>query len=242
MVGSHIFVSDTEQLIMQKVLSAISGMLFEEEKYKDILLKRYQEMKEQCNWMYPDGPTDNGCAVKYIQSPKEYQGYNILGFDIPTLISLDNEIPISDIVMVVSQDPRRTERYKGMLSLSSPFGFHDKSYRENSHKGFMTPLVLDALNKCPNTAFYFTDCNKLFTTDKKCIFKTDNNKYPEILKKEIELIKPRCIIAHGRAAENILKKIGYDYHYVPYIGNSRMKREKKEQAKIDFINTIQFKN
>lgn len=43
-------------------------------------------MKEQCNWEYPDGPSDNGCAVKYIDAPKDYQDYSILGFDIPTLI------------------------------------------------------------------------------------------------------------------------------------------------------------
>ena len=238
MEKNDFYISDTTVQIMPRVLSCISNMLFEEQKYEDILLKRYQEMKEQCNWEYPDGPTDKGCAVKYVHSPKGDQDYNILGFDIPTLITLDNEMPISNIVMVVSQDPRRIERYKGMLSLSSPFGFHDKSYRENSLKGFMTPHVIEALNKFPNTALYFTDCNKLYTTDKKGILKADTSKYPKILKKEIELIKPNCIIAHGRAAENILKKIGYDCHYVPYIGKSRMKREEKVQAKIDFINAI----
>lgn len=37
-------------------------------------------MEEQCNWEYPDGPTDNGCAVKYIDAPQDYQDYSILGF------------------------------------------------------------------------------------------------------------------------------------------------------------------
>lgn len=37
MEGNNVFISDTEQLIMQQVLSAISGMLFEDEKYKDFL-------------------------------------------------------------------------------------------------------------------------------------------------------------------------------------------------------------
>lgn len=236
----NIYISDTEQQIMQQALSTVSCMLFEEEKYKDFLLKRYQEMKEQCNWEYPDGPSDNGCAVKYIPAPKEYEDYNILGFDVPTLITLNNKKPISNIVMVVSQDPKRTERYKGMLSLSSPFGFHDKSYRSSPRKGFMTPLVCKALEESPDTALYFTDCNKLFTTDGKGILKSATNKYPKILKKEIELIKPRCIIAHGRAAGSILEKIGYDSHYVPYIGNSRMKLEEREHTKIDFINAIKI--
>lgn len=234
----NVYISDTEQQIMQQALSTVSCMLFEEEKYKDFLLKRYQEMKEQCNWEYPDGPSDNGCAVRYIPAPKEYQDYNIIGFDIPTLVTLDNEKPATNIVMVVSQDPRRTERYKGMLSISSPFGFHDKSYRSSPRKGFMTPLVCKALEESPDTALYFTDCNKLFTTDEKGILKSTTSKYPEILKKEIEQIKPSRIVAHGRTAENILKKIGCDCHYIPYIGNSHMKREEKEQAKIYFINAI----
>lgn len=236
-----IYISDTDNQIMQQVLSNLSSALFEEDRYKDILLDRYQEMKEQCDWDYPDGPTDNGCAVKYIQAPKEYQDYNILGFDIPTLITLDKKKPISNIVMVVSQDPKRTERYKEMVSLSSPFGFHDKSYRENSRKGFMTPLVCKALTECPNTALYFTDCNKLFTTDKRGILKTETSKYQEILKKEIELIKPSCIIAHGRAADTMLKEISHKGHYIPYIGNAYMKREDKEQAKVDFVNAITTK-
>lgn len=54
MEGNNVFISDTEQLIMQQVLSAISGMLFEDEIYKDFLLKRYQEIKEQCNWEIPN--------------------------------------------------------------------------------------------------------------------------------------------------------------------------------------------
>lgn len=242
MEDNNIYISDTEEQIMTNVLSCISNVLFSEKIYKGILLKRYQEMQEQCNWEFPDGPTDNGCAVKYIDAPKEYQDYNILGFDVPTLITLDKEKPISNIVMVVSQDPRRTERYKGMLSLSSPFGFHDKSYRENYRKGFMTPLICKALTECPNTALYFTDCNKLFTTDKRGILKADTSKYQEILQKEIELVKPSCIIAHGKAAKRILKKINCKCNDIPYIGNSYLKREDKEQAKVDFINAITNKN
>lgn len=181
MERTNIYISDTDEQVMQKVLSSISRVIFREKKYDEILLKRYQEMKEQCNWEYPDGPTDNGCAVKYIDAPQDYQDYSILGFDIPTLIRTDHDKPISNIVMVVSQDPRRTERYKGKLSLSSPFGFHDKSYRTNTRKGFMTPVILQALEAAPGTAIYMTDCNKLFTTDKRGILKTDTRKYQEIL-------------------------------------------------------------
>ena len=36
MAEKNIYISDTENKIMQQVLSSISGILFEEEKYKDI--------------------------------------------------------------------------------------------------------------------------------------------------------------------------------------------------------------
>lgn len=246
MEGTNIYISDTDDQIMLKVLSSISSIIFSEKKYEDILLKRYQEMKEQCNWEYPDGPSDNGCAVKYIDAPKDYQNYNILGFDIPTLIRTDPDKTISNIVMVVSQDPRRTERYRGKLSLSSPFGFHDKSYRINTRKGFMTPVILQALENTPETAIYLTDCNKLFTTDKRGILKTDTHKYQEILQKEIKLIKPSCIIAHGKTANAILSKIvgsiNCELHYVPYIGNSYMKKENREKAITDFVHAFKNKN
>lgn len=222
MERTNIYISDTDDKIMLKVLSSISSIIFNEKKYEDILLKSYQEMEEQCNWEYPDGPTDNGCAVKYIDAPQNYQDYSILGFDLPTLIRTDQDKPISNIVMVVSQDPRRTERYKGKLSLSSSFGFHDKSYRTNTRKGFMTPVIFQALETAPGTAIYMTDCNKLFTTDKRGILKTETRKYQEILQKEIELVKPSCIISHGRTANAILSKIvgsiNCELYYVPYIG------------------------
>ena len=142
MEGTNIYISDTDDQIMLKVLSSISSIIFNEKKYEDILLKSYQEMEEQCNWEYPDGPTDNGCAVKYIDAPQDYQDYSILGFDLPTLIRTDQDKPISNIVMVVSQDPRRTERYKGKLSLSSSFGFHDKSYRTNVSGSAFIPCII----------------------------------------------------------------------------------------------------
>lgn len=246
MERTNIYISDTDEQVMQKVLSSISSVIFSEKKYDDILLKRYQEMKEQCNWEYPDGPSDNGCAVKYIDAPQDYQDYSILGFDIPTLIRTDHDKPISNIVMVVSQDPRRTERYKGKLSLSSPFGFHDKSYRTNTRKGFMTPVILQALEAAPGTAIYMTDCNKLFTKDKRGIQKTDTHKYQEILQKEIELIKLSCIIAHGRTANAILGKIevsiNCELHYVPYIGNSYIKKKDRENAIIDFVHAFKNEN
>ena len=96
MERTNIYISDTDEQVMQKVLSSISSVIFSEKKYDDILLKRYQKMKEQCNWEYPDGPSDNGCAVKYIDAPQDYQDYSILGFDIPTLIQTDHDKPISN--------------------------------------------------------------------------------------------------------------------------------------------------
>lgn len=234
----NICMADTDNKIMSKVLSTISSILFKDKKYESLLLDRLQEMSEQRNWEFPNGPTDNGCAVKYVEAPEGYEDYGILGFDIPTLIRLDDNVDVSDIIMVVSQDPRRTERFKGMLSLSSPFGFHDKSYRHHARKGFMTPLVYQAL-KDNHTALYFTDYYKLYTTDERGVLKSDTLKYMEILRKEIELIKPRLIIAHGSKAQSVLQKmqktLKFDLEKVSYIGNSRMKREERERAKAAFL-------
>lgn len=46
MERTNIYISDTDEQVMQKVLSSISSVIFSEKKYDDILLKRYQEMKE----------------------------------------------------------------------------------------------------------------------------------------------------------------------------------------------------
>lgn len=110
----------------------------------------------------------------------------------------------------------------------------------------MTPVILQALEAAPGTAIYMTDCNKLFTKDKRGIQKTDTHKYQKILQKEIELIKPSCIIAHGRTANAILSKIGASINckpiYVPYIGNSYMKKEDREKAITAFVDVFKNKN
>lgn len=46
MEGTNIYISDTDDQIMLKVLSSISSIIFNEKKYEDILLKSYQEMEE----------------------------------------------------------------------------------------------------------------------------------------------------------------------------------------------------
>ena len=110
----------------------------------------------------------------------------------------------------------------------------------------MTPVIFQALETAPGTAIYMTDCNKLFTTDKRGILKTETRKYQEILQKEIELIKPSCIIAHGRTSNAILGKIevsiNFKLHYVPYIGNSYMKKEDRENAITAFVDVFKNKN
>ena len=102
----------------------------------------------------------------------------------------------------------------------------------------MTPLVYQAL-KDNHTALYLTDYCKLYTTDERGVLKSDTLKYMEILRKEIELIKPRQIIAHGSKAKSVLEKmqktLKFDLEKVSYIGNSRMKREEREQAKATFL-------
>lgn len=110
----------------------------------------------------------------------------------------------------------------------------------------MTPVIFQALETAPGTAIYMTDCNKLFTTDKRGILKTETRKYQEILQKEIELVKPSCIISHGRTANailsNIVGSINCELYYVPYIGNSYMKKENREKAITDFVHAFKNKN
>ena len=76
--------------------------------------------------------------------------------------------------------------------------------------------------------------------------KTDTRKYQEILQKEIELIKPSCIIAHGRTANAILSKIvgsiNCELINIPYIGNSYMKKEDREKAITAFVDVFKNKN
>lgn len=172
-----------------------------------------------------------------------------IGLDLPVWFNLRGN---SKRIMLVAQDPLRGNVWysdieefpdgkKGCKEdyicidalVATPFGLHNRSWRENKRGGGRMRLLVEKLIES-NYGVYLTDCRKYFVYDHKesAIYSASKIElYRNILRKEIEIINPTCIVAMGNQA--------YDYcvellensnrlHYVPHFSGAATWRAKKE--------------
>lgn len=170
-----------------------------------------------------------------------------IGLDLPTWFNLKDN---GNRIMIIAQDPLRgnmwysdtdesvpekkgdKENYvcTGAL-VSSPFGLHGKSWRDKkSGGGRMKQLVINLIEK--GYGVYLTDCRKYFVYDKEESAKysaTKKEAYQAILQKEIEFVRPSCIVAMGNQAYDYCQDlIGYDERLVrvPHFSGLATKSQK----------------
>ena len=140
--------------------------------------------------------------------------------------------------MLVAQDPLRNNTWysdvdkfpKGKTGrkedyicidalVSSPFGLHGKSWRDNKKDGGRMTLLVDKLIE-HGYGVYLTDCRKYFVYDPKESAKYSKEKkniYKAILQKEIEIVNPQRIVAMGNQAYNYCRKLLGDDHRLEYV-------------------------
>lgn len=165
---------------------------------------------------------------KDIKEPHGKNGVQgAIGVDLPTWFNIGND-PNQQRVMFIAQDPLRgNEWYGGNGSvsaedekkypnrvctdaiLSTPFGLHSKEWRSKGNGGGLFYRLVERL---VNEGFgvYLTDCRKYFVYDHKTsdnYSKGKKEKYVNILRKEIELIKPTLIICVGKSARDLCADI-----------------------------------
>ncbi|MEG1574647.1 MAG: hypothetical protein RR341_06220 [Bacteroidales bacterium] len=167
----------------------------------------------------------------YFKDIKEPHGENkvqgAIGVDLPTWFNIDNARK-QQRIMFIAQDPLRGNKWyggNGSVSeeaekkypnrvcmdaiLSTPFGLHDKEWRSKGNGG---GLFCRLIERCVNEGLgvYLTDCRKYFVYDHKTsdnYSKSKREKYVDILRKEIELIRPTLIICVGKSARDLCDDI-----------------------------------
>lgn len=114
--------------------------------------------------------------------------------------------------MLIAQDPLRSNKWYGECKdavLSSPFGLHDATHRDSPKGGKMVNELIHRLVSAGN-AVYLTDARKYFIYDHKTSDKyadTRKQDYLSILKKEIEIVKPKLCVCLGNRARSIMYDI-----------------------------------
>ena len=132
-----------------------------------------------------------------------------IGVDLPTWFNIQNNNPR---IMLIAQDPLRSNKWYGECKdavLSSPFGLHDATHRDSPKGGKMVNELIHRLVSAGN-AVYLTDARKYFIYNHKTSDKyadTRKQDYLSILKKEIEIVKPKLCVCLGNRASSIMYDI-----------------------------------
>lgn len=178
---------------------------------------------DDANLLYPidAGLLESGIDKQNInQNGKIYAGH-----DLPVWLGNPGEAEIR--IMVVSQDPRRSEKEMGQIglngntggiALSSPFGLHSYKWRSSKKTGLIhylfTELIDEYSKEGKKLSVYYTDVYKLrgvdAMTSKGMIIKTtipdinisNTERYFKILQEEFKLFNPKIILLLGKEAQN----------------------------------------
>ncbi|MBQ8501027.1 MAG: hypothetical protein IJ494_01800 [Bacteroides sp.] len=189
-----------------------------------LLKERYQQMKEGYNFSYEQwqglftenlkpfrGYTDTTAvmmSIKHSMFKTDFEriGKGAIGLDLPTWFNIQSSNPR---IMLIAQDPLRSSKWYGECQdaiLSSPFGLHDAKHRAMAKGGKMFYELINKLVSAGN-GIYLADARKYFIYDHKTSDKyadTRKTEYVDILKKEIEIVKPALCVCLGNRAGSIM--------------------------------------
>lgn len=165
-----------------------------------------------------------------------------IGLDLPTWFNLKGN---ARRIMIIAQDPLRGNKWYSDAFfkdgnyvctdalVATPFGLHGKSWRDKKSGGGRMKLLVGKLIE-KGYGVYLTDCRKYFVYDHKesDIYSSGKKDlYKEILKKEIDIIRPECIVAMGNQAYNYsVELLGNDHRlkYLPHFSGAATWRAKQE--------------
>ena len=160
-----------------------SGLFKGSAQARTLLSARYVQMKKNCNNVSHDDSRWNldgiiadktdKAALLPVQHARmgdcgtlanQLWNHPNFGLDMPTwMIKLGVDNPRR--VMIISQDPLRTNHKAGALVLSTPFGFHSADYRSICCQNHTLCCFVERLLEECEACVYLTDCRKFYTSD-----------------------------------------------------------------------------
>lgn len=165
-------------------------------------LKPFNGYDDTTSVTIPIGNSQLGADIKTLHK-------GAIGVDLPTWFNVQD----NKHIMIVAQDPLRNNKYYGECYdavISSPFGLHSLEHRQNARGGKMMDLLVKGL-VANGYGIYLTDANKFFIYDHKTTDEFSDahiDEYAEVMRQELEIVKPTVIVCLGRSAERMCKKMG----------------------------------
>lgn len=209
-----------------KIVSALlaDGLFAGSEKAQGLLAARYEQMKknygnvpyDDSRWDLDDVKADKKDKAALLPVPNDQMGdcgvlvdqlwiHPNFGHDMPTWM-VKRGVKNPRRVMIVSQDPLRTNHKAGALVLSTPFGFHSADYRSISCQNRTLCRFVERLLEECEVCVYLTDCRKFYTSDTfvnshKGQFK---GLFGNVLNDELRAFAPDLIVTLGNYAADAI--------------------------------------
>lgn len=149
-------------------------------------------------------PTFKNLREMYLSSINGRQSGAAVGHDLPTWFNLNRST--KGRIMIVAQDPLRNPKWYADCEdvvCSSPFGLQSIEWRKNGRGGKRIYLLISQLVES-GYGIYLTDLMKFYVRaeNEKALSPTPLllEEYADILRKEIEIVKPSAIVALGNKA------------------------------------------
>lgn len=181
------FISDTQSPLFSADFLLDCGNSFRNQFYENSGRNEFQAKLEVCNF---PGATE----VLSVRS----------GYDLPILLTSDNFT--GKYVVLMAQDPLRSTG-EGLI-VGTPWGFHLEQFRTKRHYRMLWEIVIEICSH--GFGVWITDASKLYVCKKEKplgLSEVEHN----VLRTEIENLRPSHIIAMGKSAVSACKAMGFPH-------------------------------
>ncbi|MTJ49095.1 uracil-DNA glycosylase family protein [Dolichospermum sp. UHCC 0259] len=149
-----------------------------------------------------------------------YQNSPAIAVDLPSLMELKNDSVNKPTIAIIGQDPL-THNLCQEVEVGTPYGLHHKNSREGDTKLYFE-IIYDLL-KDLNCRIYLTDVYKMWIKNpndskRRSLPEEDQERFIQLLKRELNIINPVGLIIWGRKAEKAVNKINLEikHKYLPH--------------------------
>jgi Uracil DNA glycosylase superfamily len=138
-----------------------------------------------------------------------YKDASVIACDLPSLLSKGGQ----HTVMIIAQDSYGTNPNEKVW-IGTPYALHIRKCREKMQTRRYFQLIDVLLEQGYQT--YLTDFYKVYVQGAK-LPRKDRQRFAEILKQEIEIVKPTAIITWGNSATNAVRQLRLDRPHYAYL-------------------------
>lgn len=150
-----------------------------------------------------------------------YQKSPVIAVDLPSLMELDDRRIDKPTVAIIGQDSKNDSDHK-QLVVGTPYGLHHKGSREDLPR---TKLYFEMIQVLLELGYrvYLTDLLKIWVCNPDRPYnginlpKKDRQKFLQLIKPELDIVKPVAVITWGKLAGNAVDQLPLNIEHLKFI-------------------------